>query len=156
MKMPWRRERLPTPVFWPGEFHGLYNPLYRKDMTERLSLSWKRKVNLRTTPTFFFLLRQISRTLHFFSLSLHLYEQKNKEFTQDTWCFSISSSKSLPYIDWKHLHLKAHLFSLTKAWVGKRVIKRWHSGRPLPVQLGLKQLPQAYCSVLELSLSFVF
>ena len=24
-KIPWRRERLPTPVFWPGEFHGLYN-----------------------------------------------------------------------------------------------------------------------------------
>ena len=22
--MPWRRERLPTPVFWPREFHGLY------------------------------------------------------------------------------------------------------------------------------------
>ena len=22
--LPWRRERLPTPVFWPGEFHGLY------------------------------------------------------------------------------------------------------------------------------------
>ena len=22
--IPWRRERLPTPVFWPGEFHGLY------------------------------------------------------------------------------------------------------------------------------------
>ena len=21
----WRRERLSTPVFWPGEFHGLYN-----------------------------------------------------------------------------------------------------------------------------------
>ena len=21
-KVPWRRERLPTPVFWPGEFHG--------------------------------------------------------------------------------------------------------------------------------------
>ena len=20
---PWRRERLPTSVFWPGEFHGL-------------------------------------------------------------------------------------------------------------------------------------
>ena len=20
---PWRRERLPTPVFWPGESHGL-------------------------------------------------------------------------------------------------------------------------------------
>ena len=25
-KIPWRRERLPTPVFWPGEFHGLYRP----------------------------------------------------------------------------------------------------------------------------------
>ena len=25
-KIPWRRDRLPTPVFWPGEFHGLYSP----------------------------------------------------------------------------------------------------------------------------------
>ena len=25
-KIPWRRERLPTPVFWPREFHGLYSP----------------------------------------------------------------------------------------------------------------------------------
>ena len=25
-KIPWRRERLPTPVFWPGEFRGLYSP----------------------------------------------------------------------------------------------------------------------------------
>ena len=24
-KIPWRRERLPIPVFWPGESHGLYN-----------------------------------------------------------------------------------------------------------------------------------
>ena len=40
-KIPWRRERLPTPVFWPGEFHGLYSPWDRKelDTTERLSLS---------------------------------------------------------------------------------------------------------------------
>ena len=30
-----------TPVFWPGEFHGLYSPLGRKesDMTERRSLT---------------------------------------------------------------------------------------------------------------------
>ena len=34
-------ERLPTPVIWPGEFHGLYSPRGHKepDMTERLSLS---------------------------------------------------------------------------------------------------------------------
>ena len=39
-KIPWRRERLPTPVFWPGEFHGLYSPWVCKesDMTEGLSL----------------------------------------------------------------------------------------------------------------------
>ena len=24
-KIPWRRERLPTPVYWPGEFHGLFS-----------------------------------------------------------------------------------------------------------------------------------
>ena len=40
-KIPWRRERLPTPVFWPGGFHGLYSPWGCKesDMTEKLSLS---------------------------------------------------------------------------------------------------------------------
>ena len=40
-KIPWRRERLNTPVFWPGEFHRLYNPWGHKesDTTERLSLS---------------------------------------------------------------------------------------------------------------------
>ena len=31
-KIPWRRERLPTPVFWPGEFHGLYSPWGRKEL----------------------------------------------------------------------------------------------------------------------------
>ena len=35
-KVPWRRDGLPTPVFWPGEFHGLYSPLGCKEsgMTE--------------------------------------------------------------------------------------------------------------------------
>ena len=28
--IPWRRECLPTPVFWPGEFHGLYSLWDRK------------------------------------------------------------------------------------------------------------------------------
>ena len=38
---PLGKERLPTPVFGPGEFHGLYSPWGHKesDMTERLSLS---------------------------------------------------------------------------------------------------------------------
>ena len=31
-KIPWRREWLPTPVFWPGEFHGLYSPWGHKEL----------------------------------------------------------------------------------------------------------------------------
>ena len=41
-KIPWRRERIPIPVFWPGEFHRLYSPrghiVSHGDTTERLSL----------------------------------------------------------------------------------------------------------------------
>ena len=46
-KIPWRRERLPTPAFLPGVFHGQrsllgYSPWGRKelDMTERLTPSF--------------------------------------------------------------------------------------------------------------------
>ena len=41
-KIPWRRERLPTLVFWTREFHGLYRPWGHKelDTTEWLSLHW--------------------------------------------------------------------------------------------------------------------
>ena len=40
-KIPWRSQRLPTLVLWPGEFHGLYSPGDHKesDTTERLSIS---------------------------------------------------------------------------------------------------------------------
>ena len=40
-RIPWRKERLPTTAFWPGEFHGLYSPWGCKesDTTEQLSLS---------------------------------------------------------------------------------------------------------------------
>ena len=39
-KIPWRREGLPTPVFWPGEFHGLHSLWGHKeaDTTEWLLL----------------------------------------------------------------------------------------------------------------------
>ena len=32
-KSPWRRERLPTPVFWPRKFHRLYSPGVAKSRT---------------------------------------------------------------------------------------------------------------------------
>ena len=35
-------DRLPTPVLWPGEFHGLFSPWSHKelDMTERIEEIW--------------------------------------------------------------------------------------------------------------------
>ena len=38
-RSPGEGKRLPTPVFWPEEFQGLYSPWGRKelDMTEQLS-----------------------------------------------------------------------------------------------------------------------
>ena len=40
-KIPWRREQLPTPEFWPGEFHELYSLWDHKelDMTEQLKVA---------------------------------------------------------------------------------------------------------------------
>ena len=31
-KIPWKRRRLPTSVFWPGEFHGLYSSWGHKQL----------------------------------------------------------------------------------------------------------------------------
>ena len=52
-KIPWRRERLSTPVFWPGEFHGLYSPWGSKqlDMTEWLSLSLSKYWSFNNRPS---------------------------------------------------------------------------------------------------------
>ena len=51
-KIPWIRERLPVPIFWPGEFHGLYSPWYspwghkEQDTIKQLSLSdWTTTTN---------------------------------------------------------------------------------------------------------------
>ena len=46
-KIPWRREQLPTPVFWPREFHELYSPWDHKESKtiEQVSLKVDTKVN---------------------------------------------------------------------------------------------------------------
>ena len=53
--MPWRIERLPTPVFWPGEFHGLYSPWDHKefDSTESLSLTLAVGPELNELPKYY-------------------------------------------------------------------------------------------------------
>ena len=42
---PWRREQRPTPVFWPGEIHGVYSSWGCREsgMTEQLSLLLSKK-----------------------------------------------------------------------------------------------------------------
>ena len=40
-KIPWRRERLPTAVFWPREFHGLYSPRGRKESDTTDTQPWR-------------------------------------------------------------------------------------------------------------------
>ena len=75
---PLEKGRLPTPVFRPGEFHGLYSPWGRKesDTTERLSLS---TVFLRfilvvaciSTSCFFFLLLDSNLPYEYITLFIH-------------------------------------------------------------------------------------
>ena len=52
-KIPWRRERLPTPVFWPGEFHGLYKTSSCKesDTTEKLHFLSFMKLSIKKWTT---------------------------------------------------------------------------------------------------------
>ena len=54
-KDPWEKQRLPAPVSWPGEFHGLYSPWGHKesDMTEQLSLTHYQNTLHHKNVTFF-------------------------------------------------------------------------------------------------------
>ena len=47
----WKREQLPTSVFWPEEFHALYSSRGHKklDMTEQLSLHFRGQVLYNST-----------------------------------------------------------------------------------------------------------
>ena len=60
-KIPWRRERRPTPVFWPGEFHGLYGPLGSQRVKHNRA-AFTHIQSLKNRPTklpFFFLVKYI-------------------------------------------------------------------------------------------------
>ena len=45
-KVPWRRERLPIPVFWPEEFHGLYSPWGHKRVEHILVTKQYKRITL--------------------------------------------------------------------------------------------------------------
>ena len=73
-----RRERLPTPVFWPGEFHGLYSPWGCKesDTAEWLSLGSPTTTEFKFIYTFFgFLNREMQNLLQAVLWELNNYNE---------------------------------------------------------------------------------
>ena len=73
-KIPWRRERLPTPIFWPGKFHGLYNPWDCKglDTTERPSHTLTQIVDLQCC-SFWYTAKWFSLTHKVWHTHMHIY-----------------------------------------------------------------------------------
>ena len=81
-KIPWRKERLPTPVFWPGEFHGPYSACsFRASLVAQLvknlllsaslSLSFSLFLPCCVAPRSMYLPRSMSnKTLFYFQSSL--------------------------------------------------------------------------------------
>ena len=47
-KIPWRRERLTTAVFWPGEFHGPYSPWGHKELEMTVIFTLRRLAEVMT------------------------------------------------------------------------------------------------------------
>ena len=72
--MSWRREKLPTPVLGPREFHGLYTPWSHKesDTTERLSLSAWKNHTFNQFSFFFFFFKSVF-ICHIFLISQKFY-----------------------------------------------------------------------------------
>ena len=105
-KIPWRRERLPTPVFWPREFYELYSPWGHKesDMTEWLSLhftsslffilfsSWLDNFKwsvFEFTDSFFHLIKPTVEALYcMFHFIHHILQPQNFCFVLFLWFFS--------------------------------------------------------------------
>ena len=77
-KIPWRRDKLPTPVVWPGEVHGLYSPWVRKesDATEWRLLSTFQSLDNVSLPECLLEYTSISLVLIFW-LELKLWLELN-------------------------------------------------------------------------------
>ena len=139
-KIPWRRERLLTPVFWPGEFHGLYRPWGGKesDMTEWLSFSFslkksydKPRQHIKKQRYYFADNSPSSQNYGFSRSHAMMGELDHKEhWMAKNWCFwtvvlektlespldcnEIKPVKSLSYT---HTYSKTHPFKCIIWWV---------------------------------------
>ena len=88
-KIPWWRETLPIPVFWPGEFHGLYSPWGHKesDTTERLRLFFQSGWNKGTVKNCQVLAKfwRYSRKDLLMDLCVLWHKQESKTLNFLTW-----------------------------------------------------------------------
>ena len=138
--MPWRRERLPTPVFWPGEFHGLYSPWGCKesDMIEWLSLSRGQ----RSKKKLFYLLstclfKLLDQTLH---IGTRKWEESEVAFLQMLAVTSTTDGQCPIHIPSPFL-CRLTMTSEWFAWVGRlwawagQKFKEWR-----PLGSDLKQM----------------
>ena len=72
-KIPWRTERLSTPVFWPGEFHRLYCPWGCKEL-DTFFFQWKSDFHSLGKITFLLAMAlKLSVSLWIFSALLPLW-----------------------------------------------------------------------------------
>ena len=96
-KIPWRRERLPTAVFWPEECHGLCNPSGHKEWntTEQLSLTVTAAMKLKDACSLErylwqtdSILKSYSQSCGFSSSHVWVWELDHKEgWAPKCWCF---------------------------------------------------------------------
>ena len=102
-KIPWRRERLPTPVFWPGEFHGLYSPWDSKGETQLSDLHFHFQCQQKTHifwlwRPFSYLLCHAALNKWMHTMMNHLFFLGNKVFPILTsTCFSSLTPCHFPY-----------------------------------------------------------
>ena len=102
-KIPWRRERLPTPVFWPGEFHGLYSPWDSKGETQLSDLHFHFQCQQKTQifwlwRPFSYLLCHAALNKWMHTMMNHLLFLGNKVFPILTsTCFSSLTPCHFPY-----------------------------------------------------------
>ena len=103
-RFPWRRERLPTPVFWPGEFHGVaksqtrlsdfhFTHTQEMDQTAPRHIRLKLLCSSKCSLSLWF-----SDKNHFSVFRAHLYE---KSFLFCWIQISISSANDIYFLDFK-------------------------------------------------------
>ena len=84
-KTPWRREMLPTPVFWPEEFHGLYSHNWT-NFIFTLSFWLKPRKHYKTKSTF-------KRSKLYTQNSLKLYQFMSLYIINKVWITLMQFSK---------------------------------------------------------------